>query len=57
VPKISGGQIHEIEANGVLLSYGSKSGWEEQRDLIHEARARGIEPPFDEQTVHEELGK
>jgi hypothetical protein len=26
--KISGGQIHEIEANGVLLPYGSKSGWE-----------------------------
>lgn len=27
-----------------------------KRDLIREARARGIEPPFDEQTVREELG-
>jgi uncharacterized protein (DUF433 family)/predicted HTH domain antitoxin len=28
-----------------------------KRDLVREARARGIEPPFDEQTVHEELGQ
>jgi len=28
--KISGGQIHEIEANGCVLPYGSKSGWEEE---------------------------
>jgi hypothetical protein len=27
-----------------------------KRDLIREARARGIEPSFDEQTVREELG-
>ena len=27
--KISGGKIHEIEANGFLLPYGAKSGWEE----------------------------
>ena len=27
-----------------------------KRDLIREARVRGIEPPFDEQTVREELG-
>jgi hypothetical protein len=27
--KISGGQIHEIEANGCLLPYGSGSGWDE----------------------------
>jgi hypothetical protein len=26
--KIRGGKIHEIEANGVLVPYGSKSGWE-----------------------------
>lgn len=26
--KISGGKIHEIEANGFLLPYGSGSGWE-----------------------------
>ncbi|MBN1934375.1 MAG: hypothetical protein JW934_06905 [Anaerolineae bacterium] len=28
--KISGGQIHEIEANGCLLPYGVKSGWEDE---------------------------
>jgi hypothetical protein len=27
-----------------------------KRDLIREARLRGIEPSFDEQTVREELG-
>jgi hypothetical protein len=27
-----------------------------KRDLIREARVRGIEPSFDEQTVREELG-
>ncbi|HEX6384884.1 MAG TPA: hypothetical protein VF177_09455 [Anaerolineae bacterium] len=27
-----------------------------KRDLIREARARGFEPDFDEETVHEELG-
>ena len=26
--KINGGKIHEIEANGFLLPYGSRSGWE-----------------------------
>jgi hypothetical protein len=26
--KIRGGKIHEIEANGVLVPYGAKSGWE-----------------------------
>jgi hypothetical protein len=26
--KIRGGQIHEIEANGFVMPYGSKSGWE-----------------------------
>jgi len=28
--KIRGGRIHEIEANGVLLPYGSSGGWESQ---------------------------
>jgi len=28
--KISAGQIHEIEANGCLVPYGCKSGWEEE---------------------------
>lgn len=27
--KISGGQIHEIEANGFLLPYGASSGWDD----------------------------
>jgi hypothetical protein len=27
-----------------------------KRDLVREARVRNIEPPFDELTVHEELG-
>jgi len=27
-----------------------------KRDLIREARSRGIEPSFDERTLHEELG-
>jgi hypothetical protein len=27
-----------------------------KRDLIREAKSRGIAPPFDEQTVREELG-
>jgi hypothetical protein len=26
--KISGGKIHEIEAMGFILPYGSKTGWE-----------------------------
>jgi predicted HTH domain antitoxin len=28
-----------------------------KRDLIHEARTRGIEPAFSERTVQEELGQ
>ncbi len=28
--KISGGQIHEIEANGCLVPYGSTTGWEKE---------------------------
>jgi predicted HTH domain antitoxin len=28
-----------------------------KRELIREARARGIQPPFDEETVREELGE
>jgi len=27
--KISGGQIHEIEANGTVVPYGAKSGWDD----------------------------
>jgi predicted HTH domain antitoxin len=38
------------------LGYAAERVGLSKRDLIREARARGIEPPFDEQTVHEELG-
>jgi hypothetical protein len=27
--KISGGQIHEIEANGTVVPYGAGSGWDD----------------------------
>jgi hypothetical protein len=26
--KITGGQIHEVEAIGIFVPYGSKTGWE-----------------------------
>ena len=38
------------------LGYVAEKTGLSKRDLIREARARGIEPPFDEQAVHEELG-
>jgi predicted HTH domain antitoxin len=38
------------------LGYVAEKAGLPKRDLIREARARGIEPPFDEQTVREELG-
>lgn len=38
------------------LGYVAEKSGLSKRDLIREARARGIEPPFDEQTVREELG-
>ena len=38
------------------LGYAAERTGLAKRDLIREARARGIVPPFDEQTVHEELG-
>jgi len=38
------------------LGYVAEKTGLSKRNLIREARARGIEPPFDEQTVREELG-
>jgi len=38
------------------LGYVAERAGLSKRDLIREARSRGIEPPFDEQTVREELG-
>jgi predicted HTH domain antitoxin len=38
------------------LGYAAEKAGLSKRDLIREARARGIEPPFEEQTVREELG-
>ena len=39
------------------LGYVAEKAGLSKRDLVREARARGIEPPFDEQTVREELGQ
>jgi predicted HTH domain antitoxin len=38
------------------LGYLAERAGLSKRDLIREARARGIEPSFDEQTIREELG-
>ena len=38
------------------LGYVAEKNGLSKRELIREARARGIEPPFDEQTLPEELG-
>jgi hypothetical protein len=38
------------------LGYVAEKAGLSKKDLVREARARGIEPPFDEQTVLEELG-
>ncbi len=44
-----------LEGSGSLGYVAERTGVS-KRDLIREARARGIEPSFDEQTVREELG-
>jgi predicted HTH domain antitoxin len=38
------------------LGYVAEQAGLSKRDLIREARARGIAPEFDEETVREELG-
>ena len=44
------------QAGAGSLGYVAEKAGLSRRDLICEARARGIEPPFDEDTVREELG-
>jgi len=39
------------------LGYMAEKAGLSKRDLVREARARGILPPFDEETVREELGE
>jgi len=38
------------------LGYVAEKEGLDKRDLVREARARGMEPPYDERTVREELG-
>ena len=44
------------QAGAGSLGYVAEKAGLSKRDLIREARVRGIEPAFDEQTVREELG-
>jgi predicted HTH domain antitoxin len=44
------------QAGAGSLGYIAEKAGLSKRDLIREARSRGIAPPFDEQTVREELG-
>jgi predicted HTH domain antitoxin len=39
------------------LGYAAEKTGLSKRDLVREARARGIVPPYDEETVREELGE
>jgi len=39
------------------LGYAAEKAGLSKRDLVREARARGIVPPYDEETVLEELGE
>jgi predicted HTH domain antitoxin len=48
--------LEMYRAGAGSLGYVAEQAGLSKRDLIREARARGIEPPFDEQTVREELG-
>jgi predicted HTH domain antitoxin len=41
----------------VSLGYAAEKVGLAKRDLIREARSRGIEPPFDEEMVDEELNR
>jgi hypothetical protein len=57
--------VHQIKVRRALemyrtgscsLGYAAEQEGLAKSDLIREARARGMEPLFDEQTVREELG-
>ena len=45
------------QAGDVSPGYAAEQAGLSKRRLIREARARGIEPPFDQDTVREELGR
>lgn len=49
--------LEMYQAGAGSLGYVAEKTGLSKRDLVREARARGIEPPFDEQTVREELGQ
>jgi predicted HTH domain antitoxin len=48
--------LEMYQAGGGSLGYVASQVGLNKSDLVIEARSRGIEPPFDEQTVREELG-
>jgi predicted HTH domain antitoxin len=48
--------LEMYQAGAGSLGYVAERTGLSKRDLIREARARGIEPSFDEQTLREELG-
>ncbi len=48
--------LEMYQAGAGSLGYVAQEVGLTKGDLIREARTRGIEPPFDEQTVQEELG-
>jgi len=57
--------VHQLQVRRALemyqaglgsLGYAAEQVGLAKRELIREARARGIEPAYDEQTVREELG-
>lgn len=49
--------LEMYQAGAGSLGYVAEKVGLSKRDLIREARTRGLEPPFDEQTVDEELGR
>lgn len=49
--------LEMYQAGAGSLGYVAEKVGLSKRDLIREARTLGIEPPFDEQTVSEELGE
>jgi predicted HTH domain antitoxin len=49
--------LEMYQAGAGSLGHAAEKAGLSKRDLIREARARGIVPPFDEETVREELGE
>ena len=47
--------LEMYQAGAGSLGYVAEQAGLSKRDLIREARARGIEPPFDEEIIREEL--